>query len=137
MEDGLGKSNKAMPKKHRPKVWKLLNDEVKAKFFEKMEVFYPKSDERNAWLKYKTSALKTAEEVCGVRGGRPQHGEAWWRNHHVQKAITEKRKCFRRRKQLLWAENKPAMFLIKRKLLLICCCCCLALLQGVSVFGSW
>ena len=31
----------------RPKVWKFLNDEVKAKFSEKMEVFYQKN-ERNA-----------------------------------------------------------------------------------------
>ena len=55
----------------RPKIWKLLNDEVKEKFSEKMEVLYQKSDERNAWLKYKTSALKAAEEVGGVSKGRP------------------------------------------------------------------
>ena len=41
-----------------PKVWKLLNDEVKAKFSEKMEVLYQKCDERNAWMKYETFALK-------------------------------------------------------------------------------
>ena len=62
----------------RPKIWKLLNDEVKAKFSEKMEVLYRKSDERNAWLKYKTSVPKAAEEVCGVSRGRPQHGKTWW-----------------------------------------------------------
>ena len=59
-----------------------MNDEVKAKFSEKMEVLYQKSDERNAWQKYKTSALKAAEEVCGVSRGRPQHGETWMRSHH-------------------------------------------------------
>ena len=79
----------------RPKVWKLLNDEVKEKFFEKMEVLYRKSDERNTWLKYKTPALKAAEEVCGVSRGKPQHGEIWRWNQDVQKAITEKR-SFRR-----------------------------------------
>ena len=69
MEDGLGKSNQAIPK-----VWKLLNDEVKAKFFEKMKVLYQKNEERNVWLKHKTSALKAAKEVCGVSKGRSQHG---------------------------------------------------------------
>ena len=62
----------------RLKVWKLLNDEVKANFSEKMKVSYQKSDERNAWLKYKNSVLKAAEEICGVSRGRPHHGETWW-----------------------------------------------------------
>ena len=31
----------------RLKVWKLLNHEVKAKFYEKIEVLYQKSDKRN------------------------------------------------------------------------------------------
>ena len=57
-------------------------------------------DERNAWLKHKTSALKAAEEVCGVSRGRPQHGETWWWNQDVQKAISEKKKSFQRWKQL-------------------------------------
>ena len=30
-----------------------------------IEVFYEKCDEQNAWLKYKSSVLKAAEEVCG------------------------------------------------------------------------
>ena len=55
----------------RPKVWKLLNDEVKAKFSEKMEVLYQKCDERNTWTKYETFALKAAEKVCGVSRSRP------------------------------------------------------------------
>ena len=81
----------------RPKVWKLLNDKVNGKFFEKMEVLYQKSDEQNAWLKYMTFVLKAAEEVCRVSKGRPQHGETWWWNQDAQKTITEKRKGFRGR----------------------------------------
>ena len=71
-----------------------------------MEVFYGKSDERNAWLTYKTSALKAAEEVCGVSRGRPKHGETWWWNQDVQKAISEKRKSLWRRKQFPSGKNK-------------------------------
>ena len=65
-----------------------------------MEVLYQKSNERNAWLNYKTSALKAAKEVFEVSRGRSQHGETWWGNQDVQKAIIEKRRNFRRWKHL-------------------------------------
>ena len=97
------------------KVWKLLNEEVKEKFSEKMEVLYQKNDERDVWLKYETSALKAAEEVCGVSKGRPQHGETWWWNQDVQKTITKKRKSFWRWKKLSFGKIYPVMSLIKRK----------------------
>ena len=58
-------------KEYRTKVWKLLNEDIKTKFSEKMEVLYEKCDEQNAWLKYKSSVLKAAEEVCGTSKGRP------------------------------------------------------------------
>ena len=61
-------------KEYCTKVWKLLNENIKTKFSEKMEVLYEKGDEQNAWLKYKSSVLKAAEEVCGTSKGRPQHG---------------------------------------------------------------
>ena len=70
---------------YRTKVWKLLNEDIKTEFSEKMEVLYEKCDEQNAWLKYKSSVLKAAEEVCGTSKGR--HGETWWWNQDVQKAI--------------------------------------------------
>ena len=35
-------------KEYRTKVWKLLNEDIKTKFSEKMEVFYEKCDEQNA-----------------------------------------------------------------------------------------
>ena len=47
-------------------MWKLLNEDIKTKFSEKMEVLYEKCDEQNAWLKYKSSVLKAAEG-CVVR----------------------------------------------------------------------
>ena len=94
----------------RPKVWKLLNDKVEAKFSEKMEVFYRKIDEQNAWLKCKTSALKAAEEVCGVSRGRPQHGETWWWNKDGQKTIYK-----RDGNNLHPGKINPVMSLIKWK----------------------
>ena len=96
-------------------VWKLLNEDIKTKFSEKMEVFYEKCDEQNAWLKYKSSVLKAAEKVCGMGKGMPQHGETWWWNQDVQKAISEKRKSFQRWKQLPSAENKSCYLSDKKK----------------------
>ena len=93
-------------KEYCTKVCKLLNEDIKTKFSEKMEVLYEKCNEQNAWLKYKSSILKAAEEVCGTSKGRPQHGETLWWNQDVQKAISEKRKSFQRWKQLPSAENK-------------------------------
>ena len=60
-----------------------------------MEVLYEKCDEQNAWLKYKSSVLKAAEEVCGTSKGRPQHGETWWWNQDVQKPSQRRGKVFR------------------------------------------
>ena len=102
-------------KEYHTKVWKLLNEDIKTKFSEKMEVLYEKCDKQNAWLKYKPSVLKAAEEVCGMSKGRPQHGETWWCNQDVQKAISEKRKSFQRWKQLPSAENKSCYLSDKMK----------------------
>ena len=39
-------------------MWKLLNEDIKTKFSDKIEVLYEKCDEQNAWLKYKSSVRK-------------------------------------------------------------------------------
>ena len=79
-------------KEYRIKVWKLLNEDVKKKFSEKIEVLYEKCDEQNAWLRFKSSVLQAAEEVCGTGKGRPQHGETWWWNQDVQSHLREEEK---------------------------------------------
>ena len=79
-----------------------------------MEVLCEKCDEQNAWLTY-VFVLKAAEEVCGTSKGRPQHGETWWWNQDVQKAILEKRKSFQRRKQLPSAGHKSYYLFDKKK----------------------
>ena len=43
----------------RLKVWKLLNDEVKAKFSEKMEVSYQKSDEKKCMAEIQNFCSKS------------------------------------------------------------------------------
>ena len=50
----------------------------------------------NGYLYNTTSVLEAAEEACGTSKGRSQHGETWWWNQDVQKAISEKRKNFQR-----------------------------------------
>ena len=102
-------------KEYRKKVWKLLNEDIKTKFSKKIEVLYEKCDEQNAWLKYKSSVLKAAKEVCGTSKGKPQHGETWWWNQDVQKAISKKRKSFQKWKQLSSAENKSCYLSHKKK----------------------
>ena len=102
-------------KEYRTKVRKILNEDIKTKFSEKKKVLYEKCDEQNAWLKYKSSDLKAAQEVCGTNKGRPQHGETWWWNQDVQKAISEKRTSFQSWKQLPSAENKSCYLSDKKK----------------------
>ena len=49
------------------------------------------------WLKMVTCVRKVASEVLGVsRGGKQEEKDTWWWNDEVQRAIKEKKKCFKR-----------------------------------------
>ena len=80
-----------------------------------MEVLYEKCDEQNAWLKYNSSVLKAAEEMCGTSKGRPQHGETWWWNQDVKKPSQRKRKVFRGGSNFHRLKINLAISLTKRK----------------------
>ena len=48
------------------------------------------------WLKIATCVRKVASEVLGVsRGGKQEGKDTWWWNDKVQRAIKEKKKCFK------------------------------------------
>jgi hypothetical protein len=48
------------------------------------------------WLKMATCVRKVASEVFGVsRGGKKEVKETWWWNDEVQRAIKEKKECFK------------------------------------------
>ena len=56
-----------------------------------------KEDINNMWKKMATNIWNVASEVCGVT--KESGGEAkdtWWWNKKVQKAIKEKKECYRR-----------------------------------------
>ena len=49
------------------------------------------------WLKMATCVWKVASEVFGVsRGGKQEGKDTWWWNDEVQRAIKEKKECFKR-----------------------------------------
>ncbi|KAG2593613.1 hypothetical protein PVAP13_5NG012530 [Panicum virgatum] len=53
-------------------------------------------DADDMWLKMATCVRKVASEVFGVsRGGKQEWKDTWWRNDEVQKAIKEKKQCFK------------------------------------------
>jgi hypothetical protein len=50
------------------------------------------------WMKMVTCIRKVALEELGVtKGGKYETKETWWWNEKVQKAIKEKKECFKRR----------------------------------------
>ena len=54
-------------------------------------------DADDMWLKMATCVRKVASEVFGVsRGGKQEGKDTWWWNDEVQKAIKEKKECFKR-----------------------------------------
>lgn len=83
----------------RTKWWKL-NGEVAQAFKERVIKEGPWEEEGDAdsmWMKMATCIRKVASEEFGVsRGSRREVKDTWWWNDDVQKAIKEKKDCFRR-----------------------------------------
>ena len=49
------------------------------------------------WEKKATNIRKVALEVCGVtKGSGGEAKDTWWWNEEVQRAIKEKKECYRR-----------------------------------------
>jgi hypothetical protein len=54
-------------------------------------------DANSIWMKMSTCIRKVASKEFGVtNGGKRETKETWWWNENVQKAIKEKKECFRR-----------------------------------------
>jgi hypothetical protein len=54
-------------------------------------------DADDMWLKMATCVQKVASEVFGEsRGGKREAKDTWWWNDEVQRAIKEKKQCFKR-----------------------------------------
>jgi hypothetical protein len=83
----------------RTKWWKFRGEEAQT-FKERMLGKGPweeGTDVDDMWLKMATCVRKVASKVFGVsRGGKQEVKETWWWNNKVQRAIKEKKECFKR-----------------------------------------
>ena len=81
----------------RTKWWKLRGEATQA-FKERMlgEGPWEGEDADDMWLKMATCVRKVTSEVFGVsRGGKQEGKDTWWWNDEVQRAIKEKKECFK------------------------------------------
>ena len=83
----------------RTKWWKLKEDVAKT-FKERVlkeGPWHEGGDANSMWMGMATCIRKVALEEFGVtKGGKREAKETWWWNEKVQKAIKEKKECFRR-----------------------------------------
>ena len=82
----------------RTKWWKLKGETSEA--FRKRvikEGSWKEEDDINMWEKMATNIRKVASEVCRVtEGSGGEAKDTWWWNEEVQKAIKEKKECYKR-----------------------------------------
>jgi hypothetical protein len=82
----------------RTKLWKLKG-ETSEVFKETVFVegaWSEEEDATNMWVKMATCIRKVASEVFGVtKGSRGEPKDNWWWTENVQKAIKEKKECYR------------------------------------------
>ena len=83
----------------RTKWWKL-KEEMSEVFRERVikEGFWKKEEDiNNMWEKMATNIRNVASEVYGVtKGSGGEAKDTWWWNEEVQRAIKEKKECYRR-----------------------------------------
>jgi hypothetical protein len=83
----------------RTKWWKLRGEATQT-FKERMLDEGPWEEGEHVddmWLKMATCVRKVASEVFDVsRGGKRKAKDTWWWNDEVQRAIREKKECFKR-----------------------------------------
>ena len=77
------------------KVWKLKEEETRAKFQERVEELVD-MDAPDMWKSFKEGVLRACDEVCGkTRGRKDQGGETWWWSNDVKEAVTKKKDAFK------------------------------------------
>ncbi|MBJ5103592.1 hypothetical protein JGF61_23575, partial [Salmonella enterica subsp. enterica serovar Agona] len=88
----------------RLRVWKLQDKNMQGRFAEALRAkggVTKRSDVNAKWEAMKNMWVKAAGEVCGWTKGAPRHRVTWWWNDNVEKAIEEKRRCFK-----VWHKSK-------------------------------
>ena len=104
-------------KTSRTKWWKLRGEAAQT-FKERMleEAPWDEGDDaEEMWLKMATCVRKVASEVFGVsRGGKKEMKDTWWWSDEVQRAIKEKKECFKRLHDDKSATNAESYKIAKR-----------------------
>ena len=84
--------------KPRIKLWKLKDPDTRAAFAglfaSKVEDAQPKNVEE-IWTTLKGGLSEAAKETCGLSSRHRWHKQTWWWNDDVDKAVKEKRRCFK------------------------------------------
>jgi hypothetical protein len=77
--------------------WKLKGEEGKKSSRTKRGRLERRDDTNNTWEKIATYVRKVVSEVCGVtKGSGGEAKDTWWLNEEVQRAIKEKKECYKR-----------------------------------------
>jgi len=74
----------------RRKVWKLKEDDERARFEERVGELVS-ADAPDLWKCFREGMLKAFLEVCGKMKGRRDQGDTWWWNKDVKEAIARKK----------------------------------------------
>jgi hypothetical protein len=86
------------------KTWKLKDAEVKKQFEVKMpERWETECKDGDIWERYRDCLLAAADEVCGWTKGKCRHGETWWWDESVKRALEDKKEKFKE-----WKRDKTA-----------------------------
>ena len=79
----------------RRKTWKLRDEEVKVFEGKVAESWESGCKDGDVWERYRDCVLTSADEVCGWTKGKCRHGETWWWDEGIRKALEEKKERFK------------------------------------------
>jgi hypothetical protein len=100
-EMGKKEKEKFVP---RRKTWKLKDVEVKKQFEVKVaERWETECKDGDIWERYRDCVLAAADEVCGWTQGMCRHGETWWWDERVKRALEDNKDKFKE-----WKMDKTA-----------------------------
>ena len=74
----------------RRKVWKLKEDDTRARFEERVGELV-RANIPDLWKCFREEMLKAFDEVCGRTKERRGQGDTWWWNKDVKEAIARKK----------------------------------------------
>ena len=98
----------------RWRIWKLKENNIKTRFQERVKELVD-VDTPNLWNTFKNIMLQARDEVCGKKKGSRSHGDTWWWNEEVKKAIQQKKVAYKQMCENRSEENKAKYKNIKNR----------------------